>query len=98
MAIYSAKIQAVQNGPYFEVQVNANSAGVAKRTIESIYKARVITNLREVGSGGGDSIPMSSKYWLLGFATFLYFAVTYWYFSIPLGILSFIIWLNRHRF
>lgn len=100
MAIWEAKIIAVQNGPFINVRVNASSANTAKATINAIYNnPPMITNLRCVSSGNyassSDPDDMVIKYWILGIGTVLYFAVTYWYIAIPLGILAFILWLNR---
>lgn len=104
MAIWEAKIIAVQNGPFINVRVNASSANTAKETINAIYNnPPMITNLRQVSSrddyaesSGSDD--MTIKYWILGIGTVLYFAVTYWYIAIPLGILAFILWLKWDSF
>lgn len=104
MAIWEAKIIAVQNGPFINVRVNASSANTAKATINAIYNnPPMITNLRQVSSrddyvesSGSDD--MTIKYWILGIGTVLYFAVTYWYIAIPLGILAFILWLKWDSF
>jgi hypothetical protein len=103
MAIWEAKIIAVQNGPFINVRVNASSANTAKATINAIYNnPPMITNLRCVSSrdsGGNytsssDPDDMTIKYWILGIGTVLYFAVTYWFIAIPLGILAFILWFK----
>lgn len=104
MAIWEAKIIAVQNGPFINVRVNASSANTAKETINSIYNnPPMITNLRQVSSRddyteSSSSDDMTIKYWILGIGTVLYFAVTYWYIAIPLGILAFILWLKWDSF
>jgi hypothetical protein len=103
MAIWEARIQAVQNGTFFKVKVNAGSANTAKETINAIYNnPPMITNLRCVSgrdsdsnyTSSSDSDDMTIKYWILGIGTVLYFSVTYWYIAIPLGILAFILWLK----
>ena len=104
MAIWEARIIAVQNGPFINVKVNASSANTAKATINAIYNnPPMITNLRQVSSRdnyveSSDPEDMTIKYWILGIGTLLYFAVTYWFIAVPLGILAFILWLKRDSF
>jgi type IV secretory pathway VirB6-like protein len=87
MATWKAKIQAVGNGQYFDVTVNASSVGTAKRTIENIYNPTVITNLRQVSSKDSyieETGDMSFKYLFVGTILGLYLLVTYWYVVVPI--------------
>lgn len=99
MAIWKAKIKAVQGGTPFDVTVVAGSSHTATETIKQIYSPVWISNLRVISERNNQSEHFSSEatsgmYWFVGFVFLLYFIVTYWYISIPIGVLAFFCWLK----